>query len=119
MPGGGSGSSGENEDRPVLSLPSVAPIVNTTLSPTLSPQSSKPAIDARPHSSHHEEEKDDKSLAIIVLVPVLVGAEIVILAGLFLYYRRWKHQRKVYAETVSTDRATACTSWDEESELFI
>jgi hypothetical protein len=100
MPGGGKGSSGENEDRPVLSLPTVAPIVKTTLSPTLSPQSSKPASETTPHSSQHaEEEKDeDRSRSVFVLVPVLVGAEIMILAGLFLYYRRWKHQRKVYAE---------------------
>jgi Na+-transporting NADH:ubiquinone oxidoreductase subunit NqrC len=42
-----------------------------------------------------EEEEDSLGLTIGVIVAICIVAEILIVAGLYLYHRRWKRHRQV------------------------
>lgn len=79
--------------------------------PPLEPPSQRPVSKVTATTKKQSQRKAPMA----VLIPVIAGMELVIMGGLYIYYRRWKRQQKVYADAVAVDRIKEMS----DEELFV
>ena len=72
------------------------------------------SVQDRAGKTENTNENGKKSgVPLSILIPVVAGFEVLIVAGLVMYYRRWRHRRELYS--VAPSDITIQASLNEDS----
>lgn len=86
---------------PPAPVPSAVPQLNASRPATAMPMSSPVLSTPIPTAQGAGSNTGGSGLPVGALVAIVVGFEVIIVAGLVMYYRRWKKQRELFSKALS------------------